>query len=298
MYTRDISPNVLAQLPALPPPLGVKSNFDNPPNHDASLIVTNTFFLAAMLSVVTIRIYTRSVIIHEIGWDDCKTSFPLSFYRISPRDKSFFDIFPKTDTSAMAAAVSVITSALTLNGLRFGYGRHLWDIRAVALMDVSIVQTIASMAVVSQLVIFLVKISILLQYLRLFGTNTRIRKLVYFGLLFIILFHISSFGVSLSTLVVCNSPKRSFTYTLCKDVPAILVFQGVFNILSDFYIFLIPIPCIIKLQISKRQKIGLLLIFLTGFVTCLVSIARVINVAITFHGKDTLWNASLTSEFT
>lgn len=62
-------------IPALPPPVGVQSNFTNPKTLGTSLIVVNTVFLPLMLLVVAIRIYSRGHIMHRLGWDDCKKSF-------------------------------------------------------------------------------------------------------------------------------------------------------------------------------------------------------------------------------
>jgi hypothetical protein len=39
---------------------------------------------------------------------------------------------------------------------------------------------------------------------------------------------------------------------------------GAFNVASDFYILIIPIPAIVKLRLPLGKKVGILLIFLTG----------------------------------
>lgn len=39
---------------------------------------------------------------------------------------------------------------------------------------------------------------------------------------------------------------------------------GYFNLCTDFYILLLPISGIIRLQLPKRRKIGVILIFMTG----------------------------------
>jgi hypothetical protein len=46
------------------------------------------------------------------------------------------------------------------------------------------------------------------------------------------------------------------------------------NILTDFVMFLLPFPCIWKLRLSKRDKIGLALTFCTGSVGIITSIVR------------------------
>lgn len=41
--------------------------------------------------------------------------------------------------------------------------------------------------------------------------------------------------------------------------------MAAFNVLSDFYLLAIPIPIVWKLQFALRRKIGISVIFMTGF---------------------------------
>ena len=68
----DMAENFLATIPALPPPPGVVSNFENPPSEATSIITVTAVFLAFMLAMVMMRIYTKGWIIRSLGWDDCK----------------------------------------------------------------------------------------------------------------------------------------------------------------------------------------------------------------------------------
>ncbi|ORY01726.1 hypothetical protein BCR34DRAFT_90809 [Clohesyomyces aquaticus] len=47
--------------------------------------------------------------------------------------------------------------------------------------------------------------------------------------------------------------------------------QGVFNILSDIYLLLIPLPAVAKLRMSKRKKLRVYFIFLAGACACVMS---------------------------
>ena len=64
-----------ANLPALAPPAGVQSNFDNPKTLKTSLVAINGIFLPLMLIVVAIRLYSRGKIMHAMGWDDCNNAY-------------------------------------------------------------------------------------------------------------------------------------------------------------------------------------------------------------------------------
>ena len=63
-------------LPALPPPKGVKSNFSNPHSLELSLKVNICIWLTLMVICVAVRLYTRTFISKQkVGWDDGEISF-------------------------------------------------------------------------------------------------------------------------------------------------------------------------------------------------------------------------------
>ena len=66
------SSDFLRDFPAMPPPPGIESNFDNPPSLALHLIVVNAVFVALMAITVGIRLYVRVFITKALGWDDCK----------------------------------------------------------------------------------------------------------------------------------------------------------------------------------------------------------------------------------
>ena len=59
-------------LPALPPPKGVDSQFDHPRSLAPSIIAVNATFLPLMIIAVGVRLYTRKFVANALGWDDCK----------------------------------------------------------------------------------------------------------------------------------------------------------------------------------------------------------------------------------
>ncbi|KAF2745750.1 hypothetical protein M011DRAFT_405812 [Sporormia fimetaria CBS 119925] len=50
------------------------------------------------------------------------------------------------------------------------------------------------------------------------------------------------------------------------------VATGVFNVVSDLYILILPLPAVRKLKLSPRRKLGVYLIFSTGGLACIASI--------------------------
>ena len=67
-----IPPEILRTLPALQPPLGVQSNFDNPEQRLPAFRAITTLLLCLMTFCYVIRVYTNAFIIRRAAWDDGK----------------------------------------------------------------------------------------------------------------------------------------------------------------------------------------------------------------------------------
>ena len=63
--------SVLERLPAQQPPAGVLSNFVDPPNLLAEILVAILVSGAFMLAAVILRIYSKFISGRAFGWDDC-----------------------------------------------------------------------------------------------------------------------------------------------------------------------------------------------------------------------------------
>jgi hypothetical protein len=57
---------------ALPPPPGVIPNFEHPESQGHRVVITTAILVPLATLVVTLRIYTRGMIVRSIGSDDCK----------------------------------------------------------------------------------------------------------------------------------------------------------------------------------------------------------------------------------
>ena len=115
--------------------------------------------------------------------------------------------------------------------------------------------------------IFFTKLSLLLLYLRLFSPNQTNKYAIYIGIMANLVFYATNvviFGV------LCL-PRHGQTWleslenTKCERTIVLEYAQGIFGVVSDFYLFLIPIPTVIKLKLPLRKKVGVLAIFATGF---------------------------------
>ena len=116
----------------------------------------------------------------------------------------------------------------------------------------------------------LVKASILLQYSRIFNptgrNNLPIFIAIHVSLWIIILFYLP---VMFFVIFECN-PRECIWNKLattghCYNIIAILKATGVFNVISDFGILLLPMSSIWKLQMTLKRRLLISAVFAIGF---------------------------------
>ncbi|KFY32704.1 hypothetical protein V495_08825 [Pseudogymnoascus sp. VKM F-4514 (FW-929)] len=102
--------------------------------------------------------------------------------------------------------------------------------------------------------------------------------------------HISAgiIALSFTTIFQCTPVKYSWDKTVpgsCINIKAFWYGQSGWNTLMDVIVLILPIPVIVKLQMNRRAKLGLLAVFLLGaFIERLISL----NFNATF-AKDFTW---------
>lgn len=107
--------------------------------------------------------------------------------------------------------------------------------------------------------VWALKLSILLLYIRLFRVDSRsFRLFLYFGI-----FATSSLSLSaIVALVVACQPLHYFwtqfedhTTGYCRlNIDTLYLTMAVINLFLDFYLLALPIPRVLKLQMSPRKK--------------------------------------------
>ena len=115
--------------------------------------------------------------------------------------------------------------------------------------------------------ILFTKLSLFLMYLRIFSPSRQIRYLIFFGITIIVLFYTACLLIEVidctprpeESWIVAQESKR------CEQDKTLGYVMAAFNVLSDFYLLAIPLPIIWKLQLALRRKIGISIVFMTGF---------------------------------
>ncbi|GAB7357543.1 hypothetical protein MBLNU459_g0060t1 [Dothideomycetes sp. NU459] len=169
-----------------------------------------------------------------------------------------------------------------------GQGRHYNTISASEMK--SLYKAFWASVPVYQAALSITKISILLQYFRVFvGQNIRRGTIILMAITVI-------YGIwSVCSTAFSCAP---ISYFWDKDIPggrclnlnAIWFSNASLNIVTDVAIFVLPIPVLSELHLPKRQKWGLMGVFALGAFVCLTSILRLRALYDLSASQDVTWN--------
>lgn len=201
-------------------------------------MIVELAILPIALTCVTLRLWIRIRWLHKSWWDDW--------------------------LMVAAAIFSCGTTVLVILATQlYGWNIHVWDLQ-LSQMETG---RKASMAGQSLFVLAssFVKISILVSYLRISPERSLFRRLVW-----------ATFGVVVAAMVIffillwtqCL-PISSYWDFLANHRDCIpegppLVAQTVINVVTDFMIYVLPMPTLFHLRLPSAQRIGLMILFGVG----------------------------------
>ena len=159
---------------------------------------------------------------------------------------------------------SVNTGILTTKcdpEVQWGLGRHTWTLKPENI--VPYLKAFYSSIIVYNVAACLTKISIILQYRRIF-VNSSIQLATLVALYFLAAWTIAlCFLLSLSCMPVAFFWDKSIEGR-CLDAPPIWYFLAAVNLITDFAILVTPLPVLGSLRLPPRRKLLLMVVFLLG----------------------------------
>ncbi|KAI1851632.1 hypothetical protein JX266_003094 [Neoarthrinium moseri] len=225
----------------LPPPDGVEPNLDNPPNGNALINGLTSLFLAISLIFLLIRAYARTSYM--------KNRPALGDYVILPAIGTY-----------IAGCVFVFRVAATS-----GFFVHGWDFRLKNLAWFYYNLFLGTQMYLATM-IFL-KTAILLEWARIFGPGSRkaFRWTCY------IIAGLNSTYYIINIILECTSctPREYYwDKTIpgghCLDAAVLSLTSALVNLLFDLAILLLPQGVIWRLNMSRRKRVGVSVVFVIG----------------------------------
>lgn len=225
------------KIPIFSPPPGVTSNFINPHTYRRESVATHVILLSITTFALLIRLYTRGWIKGRLRLDD------------------YFTI--------AAWAFSANFSSWWIASLYRGAGRHVWDIPLSMMIDMGKHQVIVQL--LYQPTTLMIKLSVLVCYHAIFNQRGRAAQTaIWAGIVVCVMFYTVLFFCS---LFYCNPIAKSYNPSLpgkCMSFTALPWASGIFNVISDAYIFALPIPFVWSLKMRMEKKVRLLAVFGLG----------------------------------
>ncbi|KAM7206090.1 hypothetical protein V8F20_002872 [Naviculisporaceae sp. PSN 640] len=240
-----------------PPPEMIPGYYDD---RSGLVIFCVTFCLVVATIMVSLRIWTRKVIIDKMGADDWVAIIALII------------------TWGEGISIGVET--------KYGLGKHIFAVQPPSLIP-TYWKTFWVTLLLYHAGLCAAKLTFLLQYYRIFAIALPRMRMILIAAIIIV--GAWSFAQVLIALLICRPIQGLWDKTIEADcmpnAPQIYVNAGG-NIITDVAIFLLPLPAIRHLTLQKRQKLVLLGIFSLGFFTVAISIIRIKFLEI---GGDVTW---------
>ncbi|KAI0423599.1 hypothetical protein F5Y09DRAFT_326943 [Xylaria sp. FL1042] len=257
-----------ANKPALTPPPGVQSNFDNPPNGNVQAHIGIAICIFIVFVASSLRAYSKIVCMKQVKLEDY-----VGLVALAPYIAFIYGVYDLMRTAGIYV--------------------HQWDIRASVVpsaLYIVYVNTSLFQATMGS-----VKTAILLEWTRLFvppGTRTPFWWTCQIVMWVNILYYISIVVVS---AISCFPHEKIWHPNLpgrCFNTKAFFIGNATLNLASDIIILALPQRVIWSLKMSRDKKIGVSLVFAVGVIACLVGGARLSRAVIYYLSKDNIYNVS------
>ncbi|RHZ67293.1 hypothetical protein CDV55_107696 [Aspergillus turcosus] len=185
---------------------------------------------------------------------------------------------------ATFVGVAVCVTGL-IYGPPYGFGRHV-----AALTDQQLETFMLGNYIFSHFynaAIASTKLAVLALYYRIFVTH-QFRIVVLTTAVFVILWLMT---MEIVLGLQCRPIQRFWNSSVpgtCFNLVAFSYFTNITNLVTDVWIFVLPLPVIAKLHMSRNRKIALGCLFSIGLATCAISAAR-LHVVVSQGSPDFTW---------
>ena len=112
--------------------------------------------------------------------------------------------------------------------------------------------------------IYLVKATILLLYLRIFGIKRKVRRLIQALLIILFLYYVSSIGAKAAICMPLEKLWNPMLKGRCINNTVFLLTDCAVSIVSDLTILILPMPLIWGLNIPTKRKAEIMTVFSFG----------------------------------
>jgi len=178
-----------------------------------------------------------------------------------------------------AVVATIFLSMCSIIGAWSGLGRHIMDILREnpdpkLENTMSLIQILYGCYVCYSLANCLTKLSIIASYLRIFP-SMHFRRVMWALGIFVVLQGVTSV---LTIIFECDPVESSWNWNVkrkrCIDIQLFFYITSAINTATDFALWAAPMPFFWYSRMSREQRIGLVLLYSIGFLSCLSGLFR------------------------
>ncbi|KAL8644177.1 MAG: hypothetical protein Q9226_007896 [Calogaya cf. arnoldii] len=220
----------------------------------------------------------------------------------------FFVTFAIADFCVFGFCLLICYAALLLASGHYFLGHHLWE---VTLPNYVYGRKLQSYAEFVYLVVSAtIKTSCLLFYRRIFGPSLLMTRVIYGSIAFITVVYLELLNVSIMFCTPVNKRWDAQIAGACMPSGGLAYASGAFNVATDIFVVLLPLPALWQLNMRLGKKIRIMAVFGLGIMqvwlmypssgevdvcgtsVVALSITRLAKTPMVFHSKDASWDIS------
>ncbi|KAF4990837.1 hypothetical protein FGRMN_8218 [Fusarium graminum] len=210
--------------------------------------------------------------------------------RIAIRTQQVYGLSLDDYTILLSWLFVAATAAMVVVAGQAGAGKHVWALKIHQLVETAKLSYVFSFFFATA--VFTTKVSILLFYRRVFTRGgVTFRVAYWFGTILVMSYPI----IFTFTMGFSCRPLSHFwtqvegTEGTCINVGRFFVILALINLATNVIVLLIPVPEVLKLQMSREKKAAVFVIMALGGLVCVASAVRVYYLDIYSSKLDSTW---------
>ncbi|EHA52954.1 hypothetical protein MGG_05214 [Pyricularia oryzae 70-15] len=231
-----------------------------------TVIIVSVIFAVFIFAALSLRFWARAVLVKQIGTDDVLITIATIFS------------FAFIGTAVRAA--------------QLGLGAHIDDVLPRGTENlVAYAQTVWLSSIMYNACLGFIKVSVLALYMRL--GDKRLRTL---AVVMIVLVTAQTVASVMVCILQCTPVRAAYDVTMsqgsktCININAFYLANAACNILTDLLTYSLPIPLVLRLQVTRPQRIGLAVMLSLGLLACASSVIRITFIPAMLVSQDPTWD--------
>ncbi|EED23821.1 conserved hypothetical protein [Talaromyces stipitatus ATCC 10500] len=278
----------LSNVALAPNPNGSPPNFVNPPSLESTVLAVGVVFIAISGTLILIRLATNYKYTGKLTIDDCEGLSNIPSCELLISFVVMISDSQSNTSHERRRREAYLGCSCQYSNQIIHQGKMPKQFKKDGVIDLKKRQFVQQMLIAPTL--WATKASVLALYLRNFRIIQWMRVSCWILLVVLFLFYGSNIAIAAVYCIPRNGEAWDSTaFERCASPITSTVVIGVFAVVADLIIFMMPLPIIFRLRLTQQKKIGLGIVFSVGLLTVITSIVSLVFRVRVFLGHDPIW---------